>query len=183
MKDRARLSGRQKKMPSLSPAKAGLEIVLGTVVVLLGLALSASCNRRAGGGINSTTGGWPPASSSPTSADVSSSAQVVRVSTQYMSRSSSVFADVILQISPGYHINANPATYPYLIATKLEHGTVQDVEVIDGSIIYPPANHKKFAFADEPLAVYEGHVVINLPLKISRRAKGQTVLPVKVRVQ
>jgi hypothetical protein len=100
-----------------------------------------------------------------------------------MPRSSSVFADVILQISPGYHINANPATYPYLIATKLEHGTVQDVEVIDGSIIYPPAEHKKFAFADEPLAVYEGQVVINLPLKISSRAKGQTALPVKVRVQ
>src|SRR6185436_11137601 len=59
-------------------------------------------------------------------------------------------AFVLLSIESGYHVNANPATYPYLIATEVTAGKVEGVEV--GTPAYPPAKKQKFEFADEPLA-------------------------------
>ena len=86
---------------------------------------------------------------------------------------------IMLNIETGYHVNANPATYPYLIATEV---TADKVEGLDtGKAIYPPAKKQKFEFADEPLAVYEGQVEVRLPIKIA--GKGSRSLPLKVRVQ
>lgn len=86
---------------------------------------------------------------------------------------------VMLNIEAGYHVNANPATYPYLIATEVTADKVDGIEV--GKAIYPPAKKQKFQFADEPLAVYEGQVEVRLPIKIA--GKGSRSLPLKVRVQ
>ena len=62
---------------------------------------------------------------------------------------------VALRIDPGYHINANPASNEYLIATSIAFkGIVPD------RIAYPPAAAFKPAFSDEPINVYEGAVVI-----------------------
>jgi hypothetical protein len=86
---------------------------------------------------------------------------------------------VMLNIEAGYHVNANPATYPYLIATEV---TADKVEGLDtGKAIYPPAKKQKFEFADEPLAVYEGQIEVKLPFKAA--GKGSRSLPLKVRVQ
>ena len=86
---------------------------------------------------------------------------------------------VMLNIEAGYHVNANPATYPYLIATEV---TADKVEGLDtGKAIYPPAKNQKFEFADEPLAVYEGQIELRLPFKVA--GKGSRSLPLKVRVQ
>ncbi|MGZ5481499.1 MAG: protein-disulfide reductase DsbD domain-containing protein [Pyrinomonadaceae bacterium] len=86
---------------------------------------------------------------------------------------------VMLNIDAGYHVNANPATYPYLIATEV---TADKVEGLDtGKAIYPPAKKQKFQFADEPLAVYEGQVEVRLPIKIA--GKGTRALPLNIRVQ
>lgn len=86
---------------------------------------------------------------------------------------------VMLNIEAGYHVNANPATYPYLIATEV---TADKVEGLDtGKAIYPPAKKQKFQFADEPLAVYEGQVEVRLPIKIA--GKGTRSLPLNIRVQ
>ena len=86
---------------------------------------------------------------------------------------------VMLTIEPGYHVNANPATYPYLIATEVTAGKVEGVEV--GKAVYPPAKKQKFEFADEPLAVYEGQVEVRLPINVA--SKGSRSLPLNVRVQ
>lgn len=86
---------------------------------------------------------------------------------------------VMLNIEAGYHVNANPATYPYLIATEVTADKVEGLDV--GKAIYPPAKKQKFQFADEPLAVYEGQVEVRLPIKIA--GKGSRSLPLKVRVQ
>lgn len=86
---------------------------------------------------------------------------------------------VMLNIEAGYHVNANPATYPYLIATEVTADKVDGLDV--GKAIYPPAKKQKFQFADEPLAVYEGQVEVRLPIKIA--GKGSRSLPLKVRVQ
>ena len=88
-------------------------------------------------------------------------------------------AMIMLNIEPGYHVNANPATYPYLIATEV---TADKVEGLDaGKAIYPPAKKQKFDFAEEALAVYEGQVEIRLPIKVA--SKGSRSLPLNVRVQ
>jgi thiol:disulfide interchange protein DsbD len=86
---------------------------------------------------------------------------------------------VMLNIEPGYHVNANPATYPYLIATEVTADNVDGIDV--GKAIYPPAKKQKFQFADEALAVYEGQVEVRLPIKVA--SKGSRSLPLKVRVQ
>lgn len=62
---------------------------------------------------------------------------------------------VTLGVDPGYHINANPASSDYLIPTSM---------TFDGPapehVSYPPASRLKAGFADEPLDVYEGDIVI-----------------------
>ena len=62
---------------------------------------------------------------------------------------------ITLGIDPGYHLNANPASNKYLIPTTI---------VFDGvapeRIAYPSGISFKPAFADEPIDVYEGSVVV-----------------------
>ena len=94
-------------------------------------------------------------------------------------RESSGDAMIMLNIEPGYHVNANPATYPYLIATEVTPAKVEGLDV--GKAIYPPAKKQKFDFAEEALAVYEGQVEIRLPIKVA--SKGSRSLPLNVRVQ
>jgi thioredoxin:protein disulfide reductase len=123
-------------------------------------------------------------SSTPAQAGISSSASVVRVRAADVSIPAGGNADatVTLSISPGYHVNANPATFSYLIPTAVDPGKAEGV--IAGKPIYPVAQKKKFQFADEPLAVYEGEVQIRLPLRVEANAgKGARSLLVDVRVQ
>ena len=62
---------------------------------------------------------------------------------------------ITLRIDPGYHINANPASDDYLIPTGVAFaGSVPE------RIVYPPAIPFKPAFADKPIDVYEGTVVV-----------------------
>lgn len=88
--------------------------------------------------------------------------------------------DVVIVIDSGYHVNANPATFSYLIPTELTTEKVEGLEV--GKPIYPTAEKKKFQFADEPLAVYEGEIKIKLPLRVLP-SNGSKQLPVNLRVQ
>jgi hypothetical protein len=91
-------------------------------------------------------------------------------------------ATVVLAISPGFHINANPATFSYLIATELSPGKAGGISV--GAPAYPAAEKKKFQFAEQPLAVYEGEVPIKLSLRADKNATaGPRSLPITVRVQ
>ena len=91
-------------------------------------------------------------------------------------------ASVTLTIQNGYHVNANPPSFPYLRATEI---TVQPGEGLSvGFITYPTALTKKFSFADQPLAVYEGDAVVKVMLKATTSAtKGQRSLPAKVQIQ
>ena len=117
-------------------------------------------------------------------APVSSSATVVKVRTEPVTISSGgeTTATVTLSISSGFHVNANPATFSYLIPTEV---TAENSEQISADkTIYPAAQTKKFQFAERPLAVYEGETQIKIPLRAKANgAKGSTSLPIKVRVQ
>lgn len=92
-------------------------------------------------------------------------------------------AQVQISISPGYHVNANPATFPYLIATAVEAGASNGISA--GKPIYPAAAMKTFSFEkQQPLAVYEGVAGVKLPVQAAANAeKGQRTVPLKVRVQ
>src|ERR1041385_502031 len=122
-----------------------------------------------------------PAQAPATPSEVSSSAQVVKVVSHFIPKSASAPANVELEITPGFHVNANPATFPYLIATEVQPGQGDGITV--GKIAYPAGVMKKFEFADQPLSVYEGKVTIPIPIIVAADAKGQRMLPLKVRVQ
>jgi DsbC/DsbD-like thiol-disulfide interchange protein len=123
----------------------------------------------------------PPAQSQATPSDVSSSAQVVKVFGHFIPKAAGAPANVELEITPGFHVNANPATFSYLIATEVQPGKVDGITV--GKIAYPAGVPQKFAFADQPLSVYEGKVTIPIPITVAPGAKGQRLLPLKLRVQ
>lgn len=73
---------------------------------------------------------------------------------------------VQLHIAPGFHINANPASEPNLIATTLLAGG----QPLQG-VRYPPPQQFRPAFAPQGIAVWEGRVTLDLPaLSPTRRA-------------
>ena len=91
-------------------------------------------------------------------------------------------AIVQLNIEKGYHVNANPPTFPYLKATELEVSPTAGVSV--SFIVYPDPLTKTFPFADKPLAVYEGVTNIKVRLKVDKSMKpGAHNLPAKLQVQ
>jgi hypothetical protein len=62
---------------------------------------------------------------------------------------------VTLQIDPGYHVNANPASDKYLIPTTLTFDGPQPSHVI-----YPASTSFQAKFAEKPIDVYQGAVKI-----------------------
>jgi DsbC/DsbD-like thiol-disulfide interchange protein len=89
---------------------------------------------------------------------------------------------VRLKVDEGYHINANPAAFPYLIATQLDIPKAEGISA--AGISYPPPLKKKFSFADDLLAVYEGEAELKVSLLADKGAKrGQTSIPAKLRIQ
>ena len=94
----------------------------------------------------------------------------------------SVNVSVRLKIQDGYHINANPPSYPYLKATELDIPSSAGISV--GFISYPNPITRKFSFAEKPLAVYEGDTTLTVRLKADKSAQpGKQILLGKLLVQ
>ncbi len=97
-------------------------------------------------------------------------------------RNQTVDATVDVTIDTGYHVNANPPTFPYLKPTELQIDPTQGMSV--AFIVYPDALTKTFSFAEKPLAVYEGTIPIKVKLKIEKTAPiGKQTLSAKLNVQ
>lgn len=91
-------------------------------------------------------------------------------------------AEVEVIVADGYHVNANPASYPYLRPTALMITSADGIT--SGTPIYPSSEMKKFAFAEAPIAVYEGTVKVRVPVRAARRAQpGAHTLQAKVQAQ
>ena len=90
---------------------------------------------------------------------------------------------VKLQITGGYHVNANPPTFSYLKATQLEITPADGLTV--EFITYPDPVTRTFSFSPEkPLAVYEGETTLKARLKADKTTKpGTHNLSAKLRVQ
>jgi uncharacterized protein YyaL (SSP411 family) len=71
---------------------------------------------------------------------------------------------VSLRIAPGWHVNANPASFDYLIPTRLEFAGAAP-----GAVHYPKAESFRAAFARAELAVYAGAVNIVATFADGRR--------------
>jgi hypothetical protein len=130
-----------------------------------------SVNQSSSDTTSSTSGKMPPA-------------DVVRAEASNVEVKAGGAADasVKLTIANGYHINANPASASYLIATEL---TAEPSEgITPNKPVYPASTKRKFAFAPDPLDVYEGEATIKLPLNAAGNAKkGAHTLKGKLRIQ
>jgi hypothetical protein len=62
---------------------------------------------------------------------------------------------VTVKVDAGYHVNANPASFDYLVATALSVDSVPDLRVH-----YPTAKLFKPAFAADGLKVYAGTITL-----------------------
>jgi Disulphide bond corrector protein DsbC. len=125
-----------------------------------------------------------PPSNASAPPEVRSSADVVKIQPASVSiaAGSSAQGTVTLVISSGFHVNANPATFPYLIPTEITPGKIDGITV--GKPVYPPGAKIKFKFAPEPLAVYEGEARIQLPLRAEKNlTPGTHSMPLNLRVQ
>ena len=155
--------------------------LLPAVAFLVGLLSLASCS--SGPGTPSSSNNTPSSNASPAARKITSVGVV-----KTLARSNDVAAGetteaiVQLTIEKGFHLNANPPTYPYLKATELEIKPADGLK--PGKITYPEAITQKFAFAEGPLAVYEGQKEIKAEILTEKSAsKGLRTLAAVLRVQ
>jgi hypothetical protein len=151
-----------------------LALVYGSLVLA-----SAACSKTEQANSN---GAATPVASPATAKTPPANIVIAGATEVQIEPGASAEAAVQLNITSGYHVNANPASEKYLIPTTLE------VERSEGLIVglpkYPPSITKKFTFSPVPLAVYEGEAIIKVQLKAGTDAKkGARNLAAKVRVQ
>ena len=91
-------------------------------------------------------------------------------------------ATITLDIAEGYHVHSNPASEKFYHATEVKAAPHEGLT--PGKPAYPKAAAHKFGFSDKPLSVYEGRVVIRLPLRADKSAaKGRHTFNATVHVQ
>ncbi len=91
-------------------------------------------------------------------------------------------AAIDLAITAPWHINANPPSPSYMIATSVDvHRTTG---LMPGLPKYPPGKSLKVEFDPKPLAVYDQTVTIHVPIRAAANAAaGKVVLAAKLRFQ
>jgi DsbC/DsbD-like thiol-disulfide interchange protein len=147
--------------------------------ILLLLVAIAACSRSA-----TDTANQPAVAGTANEPRGIASTDVVKATPQEADIPGGGSADVSvrLKIQDGYHVNANPPSYPYLKATELDIPSSAGISV--AFISYPNPITKKFSFAEKPLAVYEGETTLTVRLKADKSAQpGKQILLGKLRVQ
>ena len=82
-------------------------------------------------------------------------------------------ASVKLTVLAGWHVNANPPALEYNIPTTVTLSGGSGLET--GRVHYPPGKQEKFGFEDSPLLVYDGTVVVSVPIAAAAGAKSATL--------
>ncbi|MBI3524153.1 MAG: DUF255 domain-containing protein, partial [Betaproteobacteria bacterium] len=117
-------------------------------------ALSQPTLRRALDGVrNAVTSTAAPTAKSPDTADH------VHAKGRWLASNKGATLALTIKIDNGYHINANPASAPYLVATQLQIDGYPNVKVD-----YPAAQNFKAPFAPQGIAVYQGRVTLTAHL-------------------
>ena len=86
-----------------------------------------------------------------------------------LTRGATVRAAVESKIGRGYHVNANPPSEDWLIATEISVSGAPGVSI--ERVFYPDAVEKIFEFWSTPLRVYEGDVVAGVVLQVAADAE------------
>ena len=149
---------------------------LSRLLTFLMLVLLTGCTRNSASNQNR---GTLPSSTTPIRSE-----NVVQFASEAVQIPSggSFEATVHVTVKNGYHVNANPPTFSYLKATELDLNPSGGVSV--AFIKYPNASLKKFPFADQPVAIYEGDTELKVLLKAApAAAKGSSNLAGKLKVQ
>ena len=88
----------------------------------------------------------------------------------------------VAEVAPGYHVQANKVLQDYLIPLTLTPDLPAGFRVV--SAVYPKAQMKKFPFAAQPMAVYEGRFVVRLTLEAAATVPtGPAKIPMTLRFQ
>ena len=89
---------------------------------------------------------------------------------------------VVFKIRSGFHVNAREKSADYLIATDLRGEMPAGFEA--GNVVYPKGQLHTFTFSKNPLNVYEGTVILLMPVAASASAPvGPQQIPLKLRYQ
>jgi thiol:disulfide interchange protein DsbD len=76
---------------------------------------------------------------------------------------------IIMHVNKGWHVNSHQPTFDYLIGTSFELQPQSNIILAD--VQYPNGNLVSLAFADKPIDVYEGTVVIYASVKVSEKTQ------------
>lgn len=89
---------------------------------------------------------------------------------------------VVMNIRPGFHVNAREKSEEYLIATDLKAQLPSGFTA--GDVVYPKGKLETFTFSKKPLNVYQGKVILLLPVNALVTAPlGEQHIPMKLRYQ
>jgi len=87
----------------------------------------------------------------------------------------------LVTVDEGWHIQAHVPTYDYLIPTELRVAAPEGWG--EARIEYPEPIPYTFAFAEEPLDVYEGKLVLPFEVDVPAAADGTTTVSTTLRYQ
>jgi Disulphide bond corrector protein DsbC len=139
------------------------------------LILISACSKPA-------SGPEAPGSAPKPSATTSVNFVTAKIANTKVLAGASTEATVTVTVQNGYHVNANPATDPWLKPTEVVAQGSDGISV--GYIKYPTALNKKFSFSEKQLAVYEGEFPVKVVLVADKKAvKGPHNLAAKLNVQ
>jgi hypothetical protein len=89
---------------------------------------------------------------------------------------------VVAQVADGYHVQANKVLEDYLIPLTVTPELPAGLRLLGTS--YPKAQLKKFSFAAQPMAVYEGRFTVRLTLEAEAGAPtGAVKIPMTLKFQ
>jgi len=89
---------------------------------------------------------------------------------------------VVMKIRQGFHVNAREKSEEYLIATDLKAQLPPGFST--GEVVYPKGKLETFSFSKKPLNVYQGTVILRMPVNVQDSAPvGEQHIPLKLRYQ
>jgi thiol:disulfide interchange protein DsbD len=72
---------------------------------------------------------------------------------------------VVVEIAKPWHVNANPASLPELIPTRLTFAETPGIEW--GAVTYPPGKPAVVVWASKPVALYDGRITLHVAGRVT----------------
>ena len=95
---------------------------------------------------------------------------------------STATASLVLDVAKGWHVNANPASPDYMVATVVEIEGAAGISA--GAPRYPAGRGLKLGFEQSEVSVFDGRATVEVPITVSEKAAtGEHALKGKVRFQ